>query len=113
MSVRVFWMTDPEADAIESPFVRQSDYNDLENRLTMAHDTLDYFGHSPPSEGMMTGKSRIGTLERENKDLLGRIHAFEASLREIPICKGCGKPWPNYLIAEGPHGCSPPSGGEK
>jgi hypothetical protein len=33
MKGRVFWMTDPEADAIKSPFVRQPHYNDLENRI--------------------------------------------------------------------------------
>lgn len=23
-----------------------------------------------------------------------------------PICKACGKPWPDYLTTKGPHGCS-------
>lgn len=33
---RVYWMTDPEADAIESPFVRQQDYEDLKNAHSQA-----------------------------------------------------------------------------
>lgn len=33
MKGQVFWMVDPEADAITSPFVRQPHYADLEARI--------------------------------------------------------------------------------
>jgi hypothetical protein len=39
-SPKVFWMRDPERQEIESPFVRQPRYNDLENRIAQLEAAL-------------------------------------------------------------------------
>ena len=41
MSAPVYWLVDPEADAITSPFVRQPHYNDLESRVKVLEDAIN------------------------------------------------------------------------
>jgi hypothetical protein len=70
---RVFWMTDPEADAIKSPFVRQPHYNDLENRIR------DLEAELAATNRHLVGARRAAALNVDgNHD---RIATLEAQLK--------------------------------
>jgi len=69
MTIPVYWMTDPEADAIKSPFVRQPYYNDLENRIAKLEslvrgllETGGYTERGGTSDKMRTARSEAIAL---------------------------------------------------
>lgn len=95
MKGRVFWMQDPEADAIKSPFVRQPHYNDLENRCAALEgiaaelaavrddrqDLADRRGEFV--DRLYAQESRIATLEGIADARMQRITELERALESI------------------------------
>lgn len=71
VKVPVFWMPDPEAHTIKSPFVRQPAYHDLENRVAQLEDSLEKY-------------QRVRVHDVNEKEWLrDRVNALQAELAAL------------------------------